>query len=86
MEYIYNTSITYEQDVKRTPVFRKCLLLCRIKSFHGKLYLFEGNLKHTEFLLIHILTMLCRIQHDDTGLDAVKIMILTLKTKNILEH
>lgn len=47
---------------------------------------FKRNLKHTEFLLIHILTMLCRIQHDDTGLDAVKIMILTLKTKNILEH
>lgn len=44
---------------------------------------FKRNLKHTEFLLIHIVTILCWIQHLETSYGALEIIILTL---NVLKR
>ena len=44
------------------------------------------RLKHIEYLLRLIVTMLCRIRYAETAFDASKIMILNLRIKNILAH
>ena len=61
------------------------------KGICGEFYcttLFKTNLqlKHIEFLLRLMVTMLCRIRHAKTGFDASKIMILNFRMKNILGH
>ena len=57
----------------------------------GELYcttLLKRNLqlKHTEFFLRFIATMLCHKQHTEIDLDDSKILILMLKIKNTLAH
>ena len=64
---------------------KKCKVYC------GEFYcttLFKTNLqlKHTEFLLRLMVTMLCWIRHAEIGFDASKIMILNLTIKNVLAH
>ena len=44
------------------------------------------QLKHIEFLLRLMTTILCWIQHTEIGLDASKIMILMFKLKGTLVH
>ncbi|GBP05762.1 Triosephosphate isomerase [Eumeta japonica] len=46
--------------------------------------LIAEKLKHIEFLLRLMVTMLCRIRHAQTGFYASKIIILNLRIKNIL--
>ena len=69
----------------------KYLLSCEIKCICGEFYcttLFKTNLqlKHLEFLLRLMMTMLCRIWHAETGFVASKIMILNLRIKDVLVH
>ena len=64
-------------------------VLGHIKCICGEFYctpLFKTNLqlKHIEFLLILMVTMLCWMQHAETDFDATKIMILNLSIKNVL--
>ena len=50
--------------------------------------LFKTNLqlKHKEFLLRLMVTILCQIRHAETGFDASKIMIFNLRIKNAVAH
>ena len=45
-----------------------------------------NKMEHIQFLLRLMVTMLCRIRLAETGFDALKIMILNLRIKNVLAH